>query len=174
MARLNNLVFEDATIMFRNFSGRADKFNTEGSRNFCLFLDEKQADQMEEEGWNVKRLRPREEEDVPQAYVQVAVEYGKGRPPRVVVITSKGRTDLGADEVEILDFADIKTVDIVLNPYEWDVNGNKGVKAYLKTAFITLNEDELELKYAEDPTDQSPTSKASTVSEHEDEDLIDA
>ncbi len=167
MARLNNLVFEDATIMFRNFSGRADKFNTEGARNFCLFLGEAQAKSMEEEGWNVKRLRPREDDDIPQAYVQVAVEYGKGRPPRVVLITSKGKTDLGSEEVDILDFADVKTIDVVLNPYEWDVNGNKGIKAYLKTAFITLNEDELELKYAEDPTNQSPTS--STANENESE-----
>lgn len=157
MPRLDNLVFENAKIMFRNFAGREQTFNSAGDRNFCLFLDPKQADSMREEGWNVKELRAREEGDEPQAYVQVAVNYGKGRPPRVVIITSKNRTELGGDEVAILDFADIKNIDVILNPYEWEVNGNTGVKAYLKTAYVTLNEDELELKYAEDPTSQSPS-----------------
>lgn len=161
--RLDNLVFENARIMFRNFAGREQQFNSLGDRNFCLFLDPKQADEMRAEGWNVKELRAREEGDEPQAYIQVAVNYNKGRPPRVVIITSKNRVELGADEVQMLDFADIKNIDVVLNPYEWEVNGNKGVKAYLKTAFVTLNEDELELKYAEDPTNQTPMMASSST-----------
>lgn len=164
MPKIDNLVFEDATIMFRNFAGREATFNSAGDRNFCLFLDPKKAASMKEEGWNTKALRPREEDDVPQDYIQVAVSYGKGRPPRIVIITSKNRVELGGDEVAMLDFADIKGIDVVLNPYEWEVNGNKGVKAYLKTAFITLNEDELELKYAEAEAAQTPT-MSSTVSE---------
>lgn len=158
MPRLDNLVFEDAQIMFRNFAGIERQFNSAGDRNFVLFLDPKKAEEMKKEGWNVKYLRPREEDDEPQAYIQVAVSYGKGRPPRVVIITSRGRLDLGADEVAMLDFADIKQIDVILNPYEWEVNGNKGVKAYLKSAFVTLNEDELELKYA-DVEDANPTNR---------------
>lgn len=157
MARLNNLVFEDARIMFRNFSGDEKQFNSKGDRNFCLFLDQKKADEMLDEGWNVKTLRPKDEGDEPQPYVQVSVNYSKGRPPRVVLITSRGRTELGSDEIAMLDFADIKTIDVILNPYEWEVNGNKGVKAYLKSAFVTLNEDELELKYAALEDAQDPT-----------------
>ena len=48
----------------------------------------------------------------------------------------------------MVDLADMKNVDVLINPFEWNVNGNTGVKAYLKSIFITLNEDELELKYA--------------------------
>ncbi len=164
MAEVGNLVIENARIMFRNFAGREQQFNSLGDRNFVVFLDPGLAEQLKSDGWNVKQLRPREEDDIPQDYMQVAVSYGKGRPPRVVVITSKSRTDLGGEEVEILDYADIKNIDIVINPYSWEVNGNKGIKAYLKTAFVTINEDELELKYAEDPQDQTPT-MSSTVSE---------
>lgn len=161
MARIDNITFEDAKIMFRNFAGREQAFNSLGDRNFCLFLDTKKAESMRAEGWNVKELKAREEDDEPQAYVQVSVNYSKGRPPRVVIITSKNRVEFGADEVHMLDFADIKKIDVILNPYEWEVNGNTGVKAYLKTAFVTLNEDELELKYAEDPTNQTPSMTAS-------------
>jgi hypothetical protein len=164
MATLNNLVHENAKLMFRNFAGREETFNAAGDRNFVMFLTPEKAEAMKEEGWNIKYLRPREEDDQPQAYISVAVSY-KTRPPKIVVITSKARTEFDEEALPLLDYADIKNADIMLNPYEWEVNGNKGVKAYLKTAFITLNEDELELKYAEDPTMQTPAMAGTTASE---------
>lgn len=155
--QVDNLMIENARIMFRNFGGREQQYNSEGERNFCIFLEPDQAEDLLKRGWNIKYLRAREEDDAPQAYVQVAVNYKKGRPPRVVIVTSRGRLDLGADEVEMLDYADLKNVDVILNPYEWEVRENKGIKAYLKSAFITINEDELELKYSDIPDAQTPT-----------------
>lgn len=67
------------------------------------------------------------------------------------MITSRGRTPLGEDEVSILDWADLANVDLIVNPYHWDVNGRQGVSAYLQTIFATIEEDELELKYADVP-----------------------
>lgn len=150
------ILIEDARIVFRNFAGREGQFNREGDRNFAVLLDDDVADQMEKDGWNVKRLKPREddEEQHAQAYLQVSVRY-KGRPPRIVLVTSRGRTDLGEDEVEVLDYADIKQVDLIIRPYDWAVNGKSGIKAYLKSLFMTINEDALELKYAD--LDQIPT-----------------
>lgn len=146
----DNIMIEDARILFRNFGGRENPpFNAAGDRNFCLILPPDMVEPMREDGWNIKQLKSREEGDEPESYVQVAVNYDKGRPPRVVLITSKNRIELGAGEIEMLDYADIKTLDLVLNPYPWALRGNKGIKAYLKTAYVTINEDELELKYAE-------------------------
>lgn len=169
MADLGNLMIENARIMFRNFAGREQQFNSAGDRNFVVFLEPDKAETLREQGFNIKQLRPREEDDVPQSYMSVSVNYGKGRPPRVVLLTKRGqqRTDLGADEVEMLDYADIKNIDIVINPYAWEVNGKKGIKAYLKTAFVTINEDELELKYADMEDDQTPT-QSSTANEEVD------
>lgn len=165
MARLDNRIFEDARVVFRNFAGREQQFNSAGDRNFCILLDPKKAEDMRSEGWNVKQLKSREEGEPPTDYIQVAVNYGKGRPPQVTILTSTGRTDLGADEVAMLDYADVKNWDLSLNPYEWEVNGNKGIKAYLAKAFVTLNEDELDLKYAL-PPDENPTNlSSSTASE---------
>lgn len=149
-SRLDSLVFEDAKVVFRNFAGNEKQFNSAGDRNFCILLDPKKAAEMKKDGWNVKQLKPREEGDEPQDYIQVSVSYGKGRPPQVTLLTNGGtkRIDLGADQVMMLDFADVENWDIILNPYEWEVNGNTGVKAYLKKAFVTLNEDELDRKYA--------------------------
>lgn len=144
------VTIEDARIIFRNFTGLEGDFNRAGDRNFVVLLPPVIAQQMQEDGWNIKYLDPREEGDEPQPCVQVSVGY-KVMPPRVVMITSKNRTDLREDMIDLLDAADIIKADIIIRPYNWEVRGNRGVKAYLKTMFVTIQEDELELKYAQGP-----------------------
>lgn len=144
----NTVLFEGARIIFRNFAGKEGRYNREGDRNFCVLLTDDVAEAMAKDGWNIKTLKPREEGDAPQPYLQVSVNF-RGRPPRIVMITSRGRTDLDEDMVELLDWADIENVDFIVNPYHWAVNDEEGVKAYLKSMFVTIREDELELKYAD-------------------------
>lgn len=144
----NTVVMENVRIIFRNFAGREGMYNREGDRNFCVLLDEQTAEAMTKDGWNVKVLSARDEDEEDQPYLQVSVNF-KGRPPRVVMITSRGRTTLHEDEVELLDWADIRMVDMIIRPYEWAVNGKTGIKAYLQSIFVTIEEDALELKYAE-------------------------
>lgn len=141
------VLIEDARLVFRNFAGKEGMYNREGDRNFSILLDEKTARVLSVDGWNVKTLKPREEGDNPQPYIQVSVNF-RGRPPRIVLITSRGRTEIDEALVETLDWVEIKKADLILRPYEWSVNGNAGVKAYLKSLYITINEDPLELKYA--------------------------
>jgi hypothetical protein len=66
-----------------------------------------------------------------------------------VLITSRGRTNLDENAVEMLDWADILNVDLMVRPYEWNVNGKTGIKAYLQSIYVTIQEDELERKYSE-------------------------
>lgn len=146
----DNLVIEDANVVFRNFAGKEGMYNAEGQRNFCVILDEGPAQDMAADGWNIKHLKAREEGDIPTPYVQVSVGY-KGRPPRLVLITSRGKTELNEDEAELLDWIDIGTVDLIIRPYNWSVNGKTGVKAYLKSIFVTVDESALDLKYADVP-----------------------
>lgn len=141
-----NLILEDVAIAFRNFEGKEDTYNRAGDRNFAILLGEDQAAKMLQDGWNVKHLKARDEEEVPQAYIQVAVSY-KARPPKIGMVTSKGLTYLGEGEVEMLDWVDIETADVTLNPYEWAVNGKTGVKAYLQSLFLKIEEDYLQLKW---------------------------
>lgn len=146
----NNIRIEGAKIGFRNFSGEEGRFNPKGRRNFCVFLEEDIAKDMEKEGWNVKWLQPREEGDEPQAYLQVKVVFGK-IPPKIVLVTGRGKTRLDEDTVNILDWAEVQNVDLVIRPYNWEVNGNTGVSAYIKTMYVTLREDEFESKYYDVP-----------------------
>jgi hypothetical protein len=147
----NTVLMEGVRIIFRNFSGKEGQYNREGDRNFAVLLDEKVANTMAEDGWNVKWLKPRDEDEddsALQAYLQVSVNF-KGRPPRIVVITSKGRRNIDESEAETLDWADISNVDMIVRPYEWSVNGKTGIKAYLQSIYVTIEEDALELKYGD-------------------------
>jgi hypothetical protein len=144
------VVIEDARIVFRNFAGKEGQFNREGDRNFCVIIPEDIAEMMKDDGWNVKQLKSREEGVPGDYYVQVSVGF-KGRPPNLFLISSKGRVQIGQYECDLLDWVDILKADLIIRPYNWSVNGNTGVKAYLKTLAVTMNEDYLELKYADVP-----------------------
>jgi hypothetical protein len=138
---------EDAPIIFRNFAGKEGQYNREGDRNFSVVLPRDIAAQMGEDGWNVRYLEAREEGDEDTPYISISVNF-KNRPPRVVLLTSTSRTQLDEDSVEVLDWADIQTADLIARGYDWDVNGKTGTKAYLQSLFVTIEEDALELKYA--------------------------
>jgi len=149
-AKDNTVLMEGVRIIFRNFSGKEGQFNREGDRNFAVLLDPATATAMAEDNWNIKWLKPRDEEEEqdPQAYLPVSLNF-KGRPPRIVLITTRGRTNLDEDSVEMLDWADILNVDLIVRPYEWNVNGKTGIKAYLQSIYVTIEEDTLEQKYSE-------------------------
>lgn len=150
MAINKNITIENAKIGFRNFSGKEGRFNAAGIRNFCVFLDNDLGAALANDGWNVRYLKPRDPGDENQAYLQVAVSY-KNYPPRIVLISGNGKTTLDEDSVGMLDWAEIANVDLIIRPYNYDVNGKTGVKAYCKAMYVTIEEDEFEKKYYDVP-----------------------
>lgn len=146
---VDNLSIEGAEILFKNFSGAQSQYNPAGNRNFCVIIpDISLAKKMAEDGWNVKWLQPRDEGDESRPYIQVNVSY-KGRPPLIKTITSHGQTLLDEETVGMLDWADISNVDLIVNPYNWEVNGKRGVKGYVKAMYVSIAEDEFAAKYQE-------------------------
>lgn len=151
----SNIVIEDAHIGFRNFSGKEGQFNPAGKRNFCVFLESELANTLESDGWNVRWLQPKDEQDDPQAYLQVAVSY-QNIPPKIVMITTRGKTILDEESVSLLDWAEITEIDLIINPYNWILhegtkNQKSGVKAYVKAMYVTIAEDAFEAKYFDGP-----------------------
>jgi hypothetical protein len=139
-------IIENAELTFLNFEGREGKFNKEGERGFAVFLPEDIAAQMEEDGWNIKSLESREEGGPARPLINVGVRFDV-YPPRIILLTSETRTQLDEKSCEILDWADIRMVDLIGRAYEYNVGGKTGLKAYLQSMFVTIEEDPLERKY---------------------------
>lgn len=144
---------EDARILphpFKNFSGRAGMYNKDGNRNFCVALPVELAEKMVKDGWNVKFPDPRgeDEDDVRDPYIQVGVRFDV-LPPKIIMITSTGRTVITDELVSILDSMDFANVDLIFQSSQWTVGDKTGIKAYLKTMYVTIDEDDLDRKYAD-------------------------
>jgi hypothetical protein len=152
---MENVTLYNAQLVFKNFAGREGPYNRAGDRSASLLLTDHDAEILKDRGWNVKELKVREEGDTPQKYITFSVRYPGGndrvRPPVVVLLTSRGRNTLPEEMCEMIDYVDIESVDIVLRPYQWAVNGNTGVKAYLKSLYVKVAEDELAIKYRDVP-----------------------
>lgn len=150
-------LFENCRIIFRNFEGKQSQYNRAGDRNFCVVIEDNEvAKKLADDGWNIKHLAPLDEGGEETAYLPVAVSF-TNQPPTVVLLSSRGRTHLDESTIDILDYAEIENIDLIVNPYNWEVNGKSGVKAYVKSMYVTIHEDPLAKKYAtfdtNDPSD---------------------
>lgn len=151
----DTVVLEDVQLRFRNFAGRPGMYNDEGDRNFAVLLPTHIADELARDGWNVKLLKAREEGEEDQPYLSVRVFFGN-YPPTIKMITDRGTTLLDEESVEVLDWVDIKQVDLIIRPHNWSFGGKTGVKAYLKDLYITIIENPLEVKYSDIATVDGP------------------
>ena len=143
----SNLSIEGAHIFWKNFSGKPSQYNAEGSRNFCVELTPELADALAADGWNIKHTVPKEDGDISVPYMQVSVAYGN-YPPKIYKVTSKNKTLLDEDLVGDLDRDEISNVDLIISPYHWTIGTKSGIKAYCKTMYVTIVEDDFAKKYA--------------------------
>lgn len=145
------LNIEGAQIGFKNFEGREGKFNKAGDRSFAVFLPVDLAEQLAEDGWNIKFPNPNQDrvdpdEPARDPYMNVSVSFDN-YPPNVFTISNGKPNRLSEEEVAMLDWAEIENVDLVIRPYEWSVNNNSGIKAYLKAGYFTIVTDQFAQKY---------------------------
>jgi hypothetical protein len=71
------------------------------------------------------------------------------------MMTSRAKTTLDEDTVEVLDWANIEKADVIVRGYHWFVNGKDAWKAYVKTLVVIIEEDYLERKYDLNGTDRT-------------------
>ena len=154
-----NLILENVEILpggFKNFSGKPGQFNAEGDRNFCVVLPEDLVPTLEADGWNVKTLASRDEDEPDKHFIRVKVRFNSNRPPKVVLLSSGGKTMLDEESIDILDWSDIQSADMSINPYQSEYQGRPHVTGYLKSLYVTIEEDDLDRKYAEIPDGGMP------------------
>lgn len=146
-----NLTIENANIGrggFRNFAGVKGPYNPNCKRTFTVLLDEATGQQLEEMGWHIRWREPRDDQDDRIALLQVEVKFGD-YPPKIMLISGGNRTLLDESNIAILDTAEIAKCDLIIRPYNWEVNGSSGVKAYVKSMYVTLSDDDFGGRYAE-------------------------
>lgn len=146
------VTIENTQLVLKNFAGEKGRyFNTSGNPEFAVVLPPELAKAMEKDGWNIKQFKPKEDDvNEPDFFIKVKVGV-KGRPPRLVLINSKGRVDVDVDGCVVFDYVSAKNVDVILNPYSYEFQGATGISAYVQSLYVTVEEDELERKYADVP-----------------------
>lgn len=146
---MNNLTIRNARIIFKNLSGKATQYSPAGRRSFSVIIDDETfAETLKNDGWNIKPLRKRDPDEPQHYHLPVAVFYGN-YPPAITLISGNTKTMLDESTVQMIDWAEIKKVDLVVRPREYTVSGRTGIKAYLKTMYLTIEEDELAAEYAD-------------------------
>lgn len=147
---IDDVELEDVKVKwaFSHFDGREDTFNAEGDYNFQVILSDEQAEQLREEGWNVRTRDGYEEGDPPEHLLKVKISY-KYTPPKIYLI--KGERKLRA---EPRDLADIRRdtceqLDVIITPSRWVVGANTGITAYAKEVYAKVKESRFSSKYAD-------------------------
>ena len=144
------LQIDDAKIIYRNFAGEGSKFNREGDRNFAIIIpDEELAEELRNEGWNVKIKPPRDEDDSPFMFLPVKVKFND-RGPGVYLLSGRRKVRLDEESVSMLDNIDILSVNLDVRPYDWDVNGKQGRTAYLQSIEVIQEIDRFAERYSEE------------------------
>lgn len=106
--QMEPLLLENARLVFCNFEGRKGPYNPEGARSFCVILEEKEAEKLAADGWNVKVIR------------------GPGERPSYLPIHIK------KDEYVSTNMDLTKRFTVKVLGYRWNVRDKSGVKAYLE------------------------------------------
>ena len=149
MANVNNINIEGALIIWKNFSGERDKFNP-GKRGFSVVIDDAvMADELKQEGWNVKERPLQEGADQSEQEWTLPVKLNMNRYTQVWLIVGNHKTLLNEDTVAQLDVVDIVNCDISIRPFEWEMRGRTGITAYVDSMYVTIRENKFAEKYAD-------------------------
>ena len=156
-----NIVWlEDVKIMrgnYKNFSGRKSEYNRVGWRTFCIIIDDMAfAEQLKEDGWNIKIKAPKEAGDRPVYYLQLKLGYNTDESnvngkqfsnPVVKRVCGENIVDLTPITCGELDDNEITSIDVRFRPSFWNIRGETGYSGYVKE-LVAIVKPSLADKYA--------------------------
>lgn len=147
---------EDISVKwaFSHFDGKADTYNDEGDHNFTINLDEKQAQEMLRDGWNVKTRAGYEEGDPDEYHLEVKISF-RYDDPLIFLVKDNGVSKRKV-RAQITDLKDIRRsttekIDVILKPHrsrKWQLpDGRDGCTAYVKEMYAVIKESRFSAKY---------------------------
>lgn len=111
-------------IFYFNIIGRPAPWESDdkSKRTIGIFLDEKTADKMKEEGWYVRMTKPKKEGDEPRPYVEVIVNFDSPySKPKVFLVEGEVQTritgDTAADLQDVFADGSMIKMDVKISPY---------------------------------------------------------
>ena len=140
-------------MMWRNFEGKLGRFNAEGQKNFNIVLNERDAQFLIDEGFNVKYKEPKMEGEEGIYTLKINVNFGGYKAPEIWMKNNHGNTQLTKDDVKILDWADIVEYFLIFNP---NIKPDS-MTAYLDKLLVTVKESEYESQFFDEEDSSTNT-----------------
>jgi len=152
----DKLHLKNVQILWPNFAGAEKPYNKAGDRNFHILLpDWELAKAMADQGWNVKVMPKREEDEPDQWHIKVKVNLSSKNqyPPRIIKVTMDEngqpvkRLALDATTVMLLDILRIQWADVTLSPWVWSYQNKQGISAYLEVMYAVTEDNPLDTEW---------------------------
>ena len=145
---------ENTRFIFRtNFSGdpERDTFGSDARKVNIVIPDPDQALELLDAGFNVKKTKPRDNDEdyIPEYFVAVNINYDTKWPPRIHLVSGNAEPVLlDEDTVGELDSCYVRNVNVILNPYQNKLTGRNSL--YVRTMYVEqdLEADPFAQRYA--------------------------
>lgn len=124
---LNNLIFTNPRIIFKNFSGELVEENQpKVKRCFSIIMDDTDlAERLIQEGWSIRTFVKDKSKDADKKtyHLKIFLNYQyKGQLPEIMVDGGKGiMRCLGESEIDILDLVEFKIPKIIVRAHVIDI-----------------------------------------------------
>lgn len=142
--RIENLYIENAKIINKDFSGM--KWGN-GKRTFGVIIEDPEvAQQLNDIGWQIKVREPRDENSLPTHWIKVEARFDN-YPPTVMSIEGNKKVPISENRLGSLDRVHITSADVIISPSRWESALGSGIKAYLKTMYVTIESNPIDAKY---------------------------
>lgn len=153
MTNANIVSIDDTKFIYEtNFAGDPAKDHFGDSRRKCNIVipDPKQAEEMLEKGYRVKKTKPGPDDDpddyVPTYFVQAVLKYrdryGKELkyPPKIYLVNADNEpVPLDEESVKCLDSIRASNVNVILNAWETD---DGSYSLYIRTMYVEQDFDD--------------------------------
>lgn len=165
-----------AVIMYRNFSGAPGKFTPQGGkRTFNLVLSADIAQELKEQGWNVKEKPPRDVDEDWLYTTEIVINTNSPKPPHLYLCYEKNgesfMTRLPEESFGLLDNGEFSNIDLIINPWQHTKSKDYTVKGYLHTMWAMQAASlDFEGKYANFKLVNDMDDPAASIAPSEDED----